>query len=50
MKEYLEVLRKCALFDSIDDDQLMAMLGCLGGRVKQYEKNERIFAEKPLNC
>lgn len=45
MKEYLEVLRKCALFDSIDDDQLMAMLGCLGGRVKQYEKNEVIIPE-----
>ena len=45
MKEYLEGLRKCALFDSIDDDQLMAMLGCLGGRVKQYEKNEVIIPE-----
>ncbi len=45
MKEYFDVLRKCVLFDEIEDENLLAMLGCLGGRVWGFGKNETILAE-----
>lgn len=45
MKKYFEVLRKCSLFDSISDAYLPAMLSCFGVVVKNYKKDEPIFAE-----
>ena len=45
MKKYLEILRKCALFQSIDEDDLIRMLGCLGARVESFDKKYTIFAE-----
>ena len=45
MKKYFEVLRKCPLFENIEDDNLSTMLGCLNAKVKDYAKNELIFAE-----
>ncbi|MBQ8558470.1 MAG: Crp/Fnr family transcriptional regulator [Tyzzerella sp.] len=45
MKKYFEILRKCSLFDDIADENLMAMLGCLGASVKNFHKKEMIMAE-----
>lgn len=45
MREYFDVLRRCALFDEIEDENLLALLGCLGGRVVSCGKNETILAE-----
>lgn len=45
MKKYLEILQKCILFDGISDDDLAAMLGCLGAKVKNYTKNQTILTE-----
>jgi len=45
MKQYFEVLRNCPLFDRIEDENLMAMLGCLGAKVKRFRKKEFILAE-----
>jgi len=45
MKKYFDVLRKCPLFNEIEDENLIALLGCLDARVRSYEKRETIIAE-----
>ena len=45
MKKYLEILKKCSLFQEIEDADLLKMLGCLGARVGHYDKKYTIFAE-----
>lgn len=45
MKKYFDVLRKCSLFEAIEDENLMAILGCLGAKVVSYKKNQVIMQE-----
>ena len=45
MKKYFEILRKCSLFNKIEDKDLIAMLGCLGAKVESFDKKYTIFAE-----
>lgn len=45
MKKYLDVLRKCPLFDGIEEGNLMLMLTCLGARVQYFDKKYTIIAE-----
>ncbi|MBQ2729170.1 MAG: Crp/Fnr family transcriptional regulator [Clostridia bacterium] len=45
MKKYSEILRKCPLFDGIEEDEISAMLSCLGARVDHFDKRYTIFAE-----
>lgn len=45
MKKYFEILRKCALFEKVEDENLIAILGCIRAKVIQYRKNETIIAE-----
>jgi len=45
MKKHYEVLRRCSLFAGIEDDQLMAMLGCLGASVERFDKKCTIVAQ-----
>lgn len=45
MKQYFRILRKCALFDGIEDENLTAMIVCLGARVEHFAKNETVLAE-----
>ena len=45
LKKYLEILKKCPLFDGIGDDELLRMLTCLGARIEGYDKKDTIFAE-----
>ncbi|MBQ8357622.1 MAG: Crp/Fnr family transcriptional regulator [Clostridia bacterium] len=45
MKKYLEILRHCPLFDGIDSESLIRMLGCLGARVASFDKKYTVFAE-----
>ncbi len=45
MKKYFEVLRKCPLFSQIEDENLIAMLGCLGAKVEFFDKKYTILAE-----
>lgn len=45
MKKYLEILRNCKLFESIEDENLLAMLKCLRAEVQSYSKNQYIFTE-----
>ncbi|MBO5353466.1 MAG: Crp/Fnr family transcriptional regulator [Lachnospiraceae bacterium] len=45
MKKYFPVLRKCSLFQQIQEEQLSALLQCLGAIVKSYSKKESILKE-----
>ena len=45
MQKYMEILKKCALFEEIEEDKLLKMLTCLGARVLEFDKKYTIFAE-----
>ena len=45
MKKYFEILRKCPLFDEIEDENLVSMMSCLDTKTAIYNKKETIFAE-----
>ena len=45
MKKYFEVLRNCALFDNIDDKNLISILNCLNVKILSFCKGELILAE-----
>ena len=45
MKKYLEILKKCALFNGVTDEEILKMLGCLDARVAQFDKKQTIIAE-----
>lgn len=45
MKKYLEVLKKCPLFDRIAEDDLLRMLSCLGARIIFFDKKYTVMAE-----
>ncbi len=45
MEKKLSVLRQCPLFEDIREEELGALLGCLGGRTARYEKEQFILRE-----
>ncbi len=45
MKKYLKILKKCPLFESIEEESLLRMLTCLGARVELFDKKYTIMAE-----
>lgn len=45
MKKYLEILKKCPLFEDILDDDLIRMLVCLGARVEFFDKKYTVLSE-----
>jgi len=45
MKKYIEILKKCRLFEGIDEDELLKMLTCLGAKVDFYDKKYTVFRE-----
>ena len=45
MKKHLEILKKCPLFNGIEEDKLLKMLDCLGARVDSYDKKYTVFSE-----
>ena len=45
MEKYFNILKKCPLFDGIDEADLMRMLHCLGARVDSYDKKYTVFRE-----
>lgn len=45
MKKYLEILKKCPLFEGIAEQDLLTMLHCLGAKIEHFEKKYTIFAE-----
>ena len=45
MKKYLEILKKCPLFEKIEEEKLIVMLNCLGAKVISFDKKYTVFAE-----
>lgn len=45
MKQYLKILKKCSLFRGIKEEDLPALLGCLGAKVEHFDKKYTILAE-----
>lgn len=45
MTEYISILKKTQLFAGIGDDEIAAMLGCLGAKPCTYQKGEYIFRQ-----
>lgn len=45
MQKNFEVLRKCTLFNQIEDESLVHALGCLKAKKKSYKKGDTVFAE-----
>ncbi|MBQ3084545.1 MAG: Crp/Fnr family transcriptional regulator [Clostridia bacterium] len=45
MKKYLEIIKKCPLFASIEEQELFRLLDCLGAKVEHFDKKYTIMAE-----
>lgn len=45
MKKYLNILKKCALFEGIDEESLLRMLPCLGAKTEFFDKKYTIISE-----
>lgn len=45
MKKYLEILKRCPLFQGIAPEELLAMLDCIGADAKEYRKGTFILTE-----
>ena len=45
MKKYIDILRRCPLFNQIEDENLIKMLSCLGARVEAFDKKYTIISE-----
>jgi CRP-like cAMP-binding protein len=46
LKKYLEILKKCPLFEGIEDGDLLKMLVCLGVKTDFYDKKYTILSEE----
>lgn len=45
MKKYFEVLQKCPLFYQIEKENLLALIDCLGAKIKAFDKKYAIISE-----
>ena len=45
MKNYLTILKETTLFSGVDEEEIIAMLGCLQARKQQYKKGEYVFQQ-----
>ena len=45
MRQYLGVLRDCVLFETISDENLVPMLGCLRAKTSKFKKGETVISE-----
>ena len=45
MKKYFDILRKCPLFEEIEEENLIPLLHCLGVKVVKCGKKETILAD-----
>ena len=43
MKEFFPVLHAAPLFSGISDEELTAMLSCLGARIETFPKGSRLL-------
>ena len=45
MKNYIHILKKTKLFAGVGDDEISAMLSCLGARLYNYKKGEYVLRQ-----
>lgn len=45
MKKYLETIKKCRLFEGIEEEDLLRMLSCLGARIVSFDKKYTVLSE-----
>lgn len=45
MKKYLEILKKCPLFENIEENDLLQVLKCLGARIENFDKKYTVMSE-----
>ncbi len=45
MKNYISVLKRTKLFAGVSDDEIEAMLSCLGARMQRYKKGEFVLRQ-----
>ena len=45
MNNFHPILKRCALFDGIEPEDLGAMLGCIGGRLQSVAKGQQLMRE-----
>lgn len=45
MQKYIPALKKCGLFEEIEEENLTAMLDCLGAKIFSVKKDMTIFCE-----
>jgi len=45
MEKYFDVIRKCPLFNGIEDKDLLGLMTCLDAKVMSFEKKYTIFTE-----
>lgn len=45
MKNYIHILKRTKLFAGVGDDEISAMLSCLGARMKNYKKGEYVLRQ-----
>ena len=45
MKKYSSVLKKTQMFSGVSEKELSGMLGCLGARLKTYQKGEYVLRQ-----
>ena len=42
---YINVLKKCSLFDGIETDDILRILSCFGAKMEHFDKKYTVFAE-----
>ena len=45
MKKYVAVLKRTQMFAGVGDEEINAMLSCLGARLFTYKKGEYVFRQ-----
>ena len=45
MKQFIPVLKRTKLFAGLMEQEIEAMLSCLGARRKEYKKGETVFRQ-----
>lgn len=43
--QYIDILRKCSLFEGIKDSDITRILSCFGARLEHFDKKYTVFAE-----
>lgn len=48
MEKYIQLLKKCILFNGVNEKDILALIQCLNGNLKLYKKGEKVFSEGKL--